>query len=142
MTTSMEPLFTWLWRHKPQIAIIATVLTITVVVTVKVNNFLNHLGTVKQNSIENLDEVKNLERKVNENSIDIKSLEMKVNQNSIDINNLEMKMEKKFELVDQRFQEIDQRFDKLEGEMVEMKLILKRIDTYLGTKDKNYPSGE
>lgn len=51
---------------------------------------------------------------------------------------LRHEMNARFNEVDRKFDKVDQRLDKIDTELVDMKLTLKKIETYLETTNQNY----
>lgn len=54
------------------------------------------------------------------------------------VETLEYNMNRRFDEADKRFDKIEMRLDKMEAEIVDIKLYLKKIDTYLSTTSPNY----
>ena len=125
----------WLQDHKPDLFILIVIISITVFLAVKFTKHENTLNRVVE-AIEHLEEKMDYRfAQVDErfDRVDARMDKMDARMDNMD---------DRFDKIDARFDKIDARFEKLERDMVEVKLLLKKIDTYLTTKDKNYHTGE
>jgi hypothetical protein len=93
----LAPTFKWLWDHKPDLVIMAIIISAIIWTTTQIQYFSHRLD--------------------------------KVEESCTDIQRVQLPEIRK---------EIQQNKKELDQELFEIKLMLKRIDTYLTTKDKNY----
>jgi len=110
MKTAIETGMEWLMNHKPEVAFFIIIIVCTVAVTGTVYNFTHRVEKV-ENRIERLE---------------------------IRVEDMQSEMEDRFKAVDGRFDKIDQRLDKVDAELIDIKIFMKKIDTYLSTTSPKY----